>query len=78
MLCLLVLSLDRRGISETNIPNTSPSSAAELFPQGKVVTIREPYMKVGADGMAFVRVDDLSDLRVDVALPAGTPLPSAA
>jgi tetratricopeptide (TPR) repeat protein len=41
-----------------NIPNASPAVAAQLFQCGKCVTIIEPYLKFGMDGLAFVRVDN--------------------
>lgn len=41
-----------------NIPNASPVVAMQCFPCGKLVTIVEPYLKIGLDGLTFVRVDD--------------------
>lgn len=43
-----------------NIPNASPDVAIKCFPCGKCVTIVEPYLKIGVDGLTFVRVDDPS------------------
>ena len=53
-----------------NIPDASPATALQLFKSSTIVTIREPYFKVGMDSFAFVRVDDpMSDLRVGMSLP---------
>ncbi len=41
-----------------NIPNASPGVAIKCFPRGKCVTIVEPYLKIGMDGLTFVRVDN--------------------
>lgn len=53
-----------------NIPDASAATASHLFKSSTIVTILEPYFKVGVDYLAFVRVDDpVSDLRVDTSLP---------
>ena len=41
-----------------NIPNASAAVARQFFQCGQSVTIMEPYLKVGMDGLAFVRVDN--------------------
>jgi hypothetical protein len=41
-----------------NIPHASPNVAAHLFQRGKCVTIVEPYLKIGMDGLVFVRIDN--------------------
>ena len=41
-------------------------SAEEILPEGSVLIVKEPYLKVMADGDYGIRVDHLSDIIFDV------------
>lgn len=41
-------------------------SAEEILPEGAVLIVKEPYLKVMADGDYGIRVDHLSDVNFDV------------
>ncbi|KAG0649328.1 SET and MYND domain-containing 4 [Hyphodiscus hymeniophilus] len=47
-------------------PEESEHPAEEILPEGTVLIVKEPYLKVMADGDYGIRVDHLSDVTFDV------------
>ena len=56
-----------------NLPDASPDLAAKTFPEGRSLAIVEPFLKRGSDGRPFIRIEQPSDLRLDVCLPDKDP-----
>lgn len=46
-----------------NIPGANGRVARRQFPVGRVVSVREPYLKKGMDGVPFIRVDAPLEVR---------------